>query len=180
VSEWCLSLLPKNFDVFPADFGADGALPPGDFAPSQVDFEAKFVSVGDVQQRDAIYQGWQRHREELLLAGLSPDSRQLLDGSFTTSKPCPGDIDLAVEVAVADSSRLTVTKHQLIFDLLGGPKMKADYCCDAYPIVVLPATDPDYQMVTVRAIEYWTKWFGSTRSKTQKGRVWTKTGGFYE
>ncbi len=155
-------------------------MPPGDFAPSQADFEAKFVSVGDKQQRSSIYEGWQRHRGDLLQAGLPLGSRQLLDGSFTTNKPCPGDIDLAVEVAVADSSRLTMTKNQLIFDLLGGSRMKADYCCDAYAIVVLPVTDPLYQEVTVKAIEYWTKWFGSARSGSQKGRVWARTGGFYE
>jgi hypothetical protein len=56
--------------------------------------------------------------------------------------------------------------------------MKPVYACDAYPICALPVSDPLYASVTVRAIEYWMKWFGRNRMGMPKGRVWATTGGF--
>lgn len=54
--------------------------------------------------------------------------------------------------------------------------MKSEYLCDAYPIFCLPEEDPDYLAVTVAAIRYWTKWFGTSRSGQAKGRVWSSVG----
>jgi hypothetical protein len=54
--------------------------------------------------------------------------------------------------------------------------MKPVFSCDAYPIYALPKSDPLYASVTVRAIEYWTKWFGRSRTGAAKGRVWATTG----
>lgn len=112
-----------------------------------------------------------------MTAGIPLDGWQLLDGSFTTEKASSGDIDIAVEVPMPDTGTLkSLRRSDPIVKLLQGPLTKIGYNCDAYPIYVLPLSDPLYQSVTVSAIEYWTKWFGSTRTGTQKGRVWAKTG----
>ena len=158
------------------DGDLDSHLPPGDYFPSKDDFEKWFVSKSE--QRAAIYDGWQRHRKALEAAGLPPTSRQILDGSFTTSKPIPDDIDLAVEVPDADNVFSDTPKLHAIVSLLRGPEMKPEYDCDAYPIFVFPINHPDYFRVTLEGIRYWTKWFAQTRSRKCKGRVWTTVGGF--
>jgi len=156
--------------------GAENHLPPGDYFPRQDAFEDRFVLGSD--RRSEIYEGWKRHRNALQTAGLPTTSRQLLDGSFTTSKKTPGDIDLAVEVPDADQVFADTTKLQVIVSLLRGPDMKPEYECDAYPIFVFPEDHPDYVRATLEGIRYWTKWFAQTRSRTCKGRVWATVGGF--
>jgi hypothetical protein len=172
------SEFPDKFDGAIPQFTAEGSLPPGDFLPSRIEFETRFVNTGDAQRRGSIYDGWNDHRRALLNAGGASEARQLLDGSYTTAKNSPGDIDIAVEVPVSSGDSLrTLTTDDPIVSLLRGPVMKAQYHCDAYPVFVLPKGDPDYSSVTTRAIQYWTKWFGRTRTGTEKGRVWATTGG---
>jgi hypothetical protein len=136
------------------------------------------VDVGDSVQRTLIYRGWNAHRLDLVRAGLPESARQLLDGSYTTAKASPGDIDIAVEVPLSHSEELAgLTPDHPVVRLLQGPLMRARYHCDAYPIYALPKADPNYRSVTTRAIEYWTKWFGRDRSGTSKGRLWSSAGG---
>lgn len=108
-----------------------------------------------------------------------PDTaRQLLNGSYTSAKESPGDIDIAVEAPMSHSRDLAnFAPDHPIARLLLGSLMKPAYHCDAYPIYALPKSDAYYAAVTARAIEYWTKWFGRARSGTPKGRLWATTGG---
>lgn len=158
-------------------FGPNDALPPGDYAPARADFEIRFVSVPSSSTRIDIYDGWNRHRAALLQAGLPTDSRQILNGSFTTAKPSPGDLDLAVEVPITSAEYDSLSKPSPVMELLTGPGMKSDFGCDAYPILMLPASHSDYDTVTLKAISYWLKWFGTARDGSAKGRVWATAGG---
>lgn len=167
-----LEQLPDVFDPSLPPFSAEGLIPPGDFAPSKADFIARFVAPSD--RRHEIFAGWTRHRKVLLDAGLHANTRQLLNGSFTTDKHEPGDIDIAVEVPMTKSELQTGPP---VLALLRGPSMKDGFDCDAYPILCLPTTDPEYGRVTVDAIRYWSKWFAQTRDGRIKGRVWARTGG---
>jgi len=172
-----LSEFPERFDnPFPL-LNAEGILPPGDFAPTHDEFRVRFVEMGDTNRRRLIYEGWNKHREALLRVGIPSSGRQLLNGSFTTAKPSPGDIDIAVEVPVDENALDSLTGDHPIVKLLLGSLMKFDYYCDAYPIYSLPPRHPLYQQVTGKAIRYWTKWYGHTRGLTPKGRVWATTGG---
>ena len=155
------------------EFTEDGVLPEGDYAPPRTAFEDRFVTS---PARVRIYAGWNRHRAALLGAGLPASARQLLDGSFTEAKEEPGDIDLVVAIDTT-SDQLDGLSGSPILILLRGPGMKAEYSCDAYPLFVLPESDPLYLAVTVKFIRYWTKWFGTTRQQVPKGRVWATTGG---
>jgi hypothetical protein len=174
-----LSEFPGKFDGAIPLFTGEGTLPTGDFLPSRLEFEMRFVNTGDTLRRSSIYEGWNRHRRALIVAGSVPEAYQLLDGSYTTAKDSPGDIDIAVEVRVLRGEALkSLTTDDPVLNLLQGPRMKPRYDCDAYPIFVLPKSDPSYTSVTTGAIQYWTKWFGRTRTGTEKGRVWATTGGF--
>jgi hypothetical protein len=130
--------------------------------------------VTPTARRREIFAGWNRHRVELMRAGLDGATRQLLNGSYTTRKPEPGDLDLAVEVTVTPED---LHQESPMFALLAGPATRHRFDCDAYPIFCLPKDDPLYETVTVAAIRYWTKWFARTREGKVKGRVWARTGG---
>jgi hypothetical protein len=160
------------------EFDANGLLPDGDYAPTLQLFEDRFASSGAIRQM--IYAGWNRHRRDLLLAGLPKSARQLLNGSYTTAEPEPHDLDLAVEVPISNDEYATFSRDTPVMLLLKGARMKPAYDCDAYAIPVLPREHPSYEHVTAGAIRYWTKWFGKTRMGIPKGRVWTTTGGFNE
>lgn len=153
-----------------------GLLPPGDYRPVAAEFEARFV--GATARRGEIYDGWNRHRAALQSAGLAESCRQLLDGSFTTAKAEPGDIDIAVEVPITYPRLLAPEERdEAVRRLLSGPGAKGAFECDAYPIYCLPQDDPRFDVVTRAAIRYWTKWFGTTRDGRLKGRVWATIGG---
>jgi hypothetical protein len=53
------------------DFNELGVLPAGDYFPTRVEFESRFVNSGDTAVRKPIYEGWIRHREQLVLDGLA-------------------------------------------------------------------------------------------------------------
>lgn len=154
-------------------FNSDGNLPPGDYWPSTAEFEARFVSVPGSASRSPIYQGFNRHRIELIAHGVADAAPCLLDGSFTTNKCDPEDIDLVVEV---DES--TLFRSRGLQQLLSGPNTKADFLCDAYPLIVYDDTHPNYKAVTESGRAYWEKWFGTDRTGNSKGRVWSNVGGF--
>lgn len=161
-------------------FTASGTLPEGDYHPAREDFEERFVRVPGSASRERIYAGWNRLRESLLRAGRLVEERQLLNGSYTTSKLSPGDLDVAVEVrlSAAEYQGLIASKSHPVLEHLRGPGSKADYGCDAYPIFVLSPDHPDYEAVSAKSIAYWIRWFGTGRDGTAKGRVWATNGGF--
>ncbi len=163
-----------NLNAVIPSFGPTGQLPVGDYAPSEDDFRKFFVTISGA--RETIYAGWRRHGQALQNAGLDKKSRQLLNGSYTSNKVTPGDIDIAVEVRIDGDFDLFYANNGEIFDLLSGPETKTRYDCDAYPIPIIPESNPDYGAITVQAIAYWTKWFGTARDGQQKGRIWAFTG----
>ena len=167
-----LDRLPTCDAVLPG-FTADGVLPEGDYEPTRADFEGHFVTSA---ARNTIYDGWNRHRNALLSLGLSGATRELLDGSFTEAKVEPGDMDLVVAIET-NSGDLADLGTSPILKLLRGPETKNEFMCDAYVLFVLPEDDPNYRTVTLTYIRYWTRWFGTTRRNTTKGRVWATAGG---
>lgn len=160
------------YSFLPA-FDIHGNLPEGDYWPTEADFETRFVHVHGSASRSGIYDGFKRHRAALLAAGVDPDADCLLDGSYTTEKLDPGDVDLAVEV-----DHETFLHSTQVQALLPGPDTKAEFHCDAYPVLVLPDDHPHFERVTVAARAYWGKWFGRDRSANAKGCVWAKAQGF--
>ncbi|HEX4334535.1 MAG TPA: hypothetical protein VH062_01405 [Polyangiaceae bacterium] len=110
---------------------------------------------------------------DLAAAGVAGNATCLLNGSFTTSKVDPGDMDLVVEVDVA-----ILMNSVAVQALLAGSASKPRYSCDAYVVPVFPPTDPQYTTVTEHLRAYWRKWFGQDRAGLKKGRVWTCVGGF--
>jgi hypothetical protein len=174
-----MALFPGTISGLPP-LTDEGVLPAGDYAPTRAEFERSFVDAGNSARRAEIYAGWNRHRNRLQQDGLAPSARELLDGSFTSSRWEPRDIDIVVEYPVTSTELSMLTPTSPIVRLLQGSLMKLEYDCDAYPLYTLPEDDPAYEKVTVAGLRYWIKWFGRTRLGVEKGRVWASVGGFDE
>lgn len=174
-----MALFPSTISGLPS-LTDEGLLPPGDYAPTRAEFERSFVEVGNAARRAEIYAGWNRHRNQLQWDGLAPSARELLDGSYTSSRWEPRDIDIVVEYPVTSTELRMLTPTSPIIRLLQGSLLKSEYGCDAYPLYSLPEDDPAYEKVTVAGLRYWMKWFGRTRLGVEKGRVWASVGGFDE
>ncbi|HET8772144.1 MAG TPA: hypothetical protein VFP80_00070 [Thermoanaerobaculia bacterium] len=174
-----MALFPSTTSGLPP-LTDEGLLPPGDYAPTRAEFEQSFVHVGNFIRRAEIYAGWNRHRNRLREDGLAPSARELLDGSFTSSRWEPRDIDIVVEYPVTSTELRMLTPTSPINRLLQGGLLRSELNCDAYPLYTLPEDDPAYEKVTVASLRYWMKWFGRTRLGIEKGRVWASVGGFDE
>lgn len=174
-----MPLFPSTTSGLPA-LTDEGLLPTGDYAPSRAEFERAFVDAGNSSRRAEIYAGWNRHRKRLQQDGLAPSARELLNGSFTSSRWEPGDIDIVVEYPVTSTELAMITPTSPVARLLQGSVTKLDYDCDAYPLYSLPENDPAYEKVTVAGLRYWMKWFGRSRVGIEKGRIWASVGGFHE
>lgn len=159
-------------------WSAHGALPAGDYWPTQGSFEAVLVRVEGSSTRAAIYSGWNSHRSALRTVGCDDMACCLLNGSYTTTKQDPNDLDLVVFLDVDPDDADSVTRFERAAPLLQGPKAKDPYLCDAYAVPVLPRSHPDHEAVTAKAKAYWLKWFARDRAGRLKGRVWTRLGGF--
>jgi hypothetical protein len=89
---------------------------------------------------------------------------QWLNGSFTTSKENPNDIDLVNLVEYSDELN---KKYSLLKDFLtvGGSKDK--YLVDGYFVPIYKKDDPRYK-ATEEQLSYWADWFGHDREKRPK------------
>lgn len=155
------------------NFLSTGLLPAGDHWPTEEEFETRFVNVAGSTTRIPIYDGFKRHRAELLAAGAPIDSAYALDGSYTTDRRDPRDIDFVVEIdaAVFDQS-------MVLQALTAGSILKSTYLCDAYVIPVYAPDHPDFDKLTVKGRAYWDKFFARDRTGRSKGRVRCTVGGF--
>ncbi len=89
-----------------------------------------------------------------------------MDGSFTTLKPNPSDIDVVNFIDISD-----LDDHLALFDMnhsVGETKRK--YNIDGYIVVVVPADHEHYDTIQ-KHIDYWRKWFGRDRNANPKGLI---------
>ncbi|MGI5066986.1 DUF6932 family protein [Treponema putidum] len=84
-----------------------------------------------------------------------------IDGSFTTKKPEPNDIDIVIFAEENDISKLSGQKQGLLYDLINKPEVRKSYSIDIYFAV---KNDLDIR-------SYWRGWFGFTRDEKPKGII---------
>jgi hypothetical protein len=161
-------------------FNSAGTLPVGDYLPTAADFEQRFVRIAGSPTRERIYNGWKRLRTALVGARVDYAAQVLMNGSYTTSKLAPGDLDLVVAISLTagEYTMLVETGEHPALELLRGHEAREIFDCDAFAILVLPEGHPHYAAVTLDLVQYWLKWFGTARDGSGKGRVWTTAGGF--
>lgn len=158
--------------VQPARFGVEGYLEPG-FHHWDVDsLGFHFVrQVPESTTRPAIWEGFAELQACFATLGLTVE--HWVDGSFTTTKPDPNDIDVA-NFFDADEIEAIPDEREALFRAYVGGKVTQRICrCDSYFAVKVPEDHPlrdDFET----AYNYWLEKFGTDRNDVPKGFVVTR------
>jgi hypothetical protein len=150
-------------------FDANGNLPPvGLIRPTIQEFEERFVNANAEKVRKDIYEGFKTYCDYLI--SLSVASIQWIDGSYTTKKPAPNDIDLVVHF---DGMKIhqdeDLQKH--FKKPIDKNEMKRRYKCHPQFVLVYPQTEPDLYSYYVLRYQHWLKWFSKDREGNTKGLI---------
>lgn len=159
-------------------FNENGHLPPGIHETTIEDFKSRFVDgVPESTTREDVFSGYTRYCTDLLKLDLV--MKQWLDGSFTTSKANPNDLDV-----VSHIDALKIGNNKSIYDQVrrlminekhtNRARLNSIYQCDPFSIAVYPPGHKYYDLLTLRGIKYWTECFGhDTRipGKPSKGLI---------
>lgn len=151
------------------DFDANGNLPAvGLVRPTIKEFEDRFVNTDTEKIRKEIYNGYKNYCNYLI--SLDAVSIQWVDGSYTTKKPNPNDIDLVIHF---DGMKLHQNEDlQTHFKNLTDKKeMKRLYRCHPQYVLVYPQNDPDLYSYYIQRYQHWLKWFSKDRNGNVKGLI---------
>ena len=141
-------------------FEADGTLPLGRHVATAVEVEQRFVQpFPQSVRRPALYADWRMRRTQI--AALTAIEMEWLDGSFTTAKNDPGDIDLVTFVSLDAYNQLSIADRQKLFELAQA-RAKLLFGCDGYLVVVFPRNHP-WEENYLRNRGYWDRQWSYTR-----------------
>jgi hypothetical protein len=150
-------------------FGDGGLLPAGRHEATVEDVRAALVDAFEGSStRAAIFSYWRDLREAL--GELVPVHAQWLDGSFTTDKPDPADLDLVTVVDGPAFDALPRHRRLLVASLIEGTYTEQFWSCDSNPLARYPEGDLGHHASVVVA-RRWESYFGHTRDGAEKGFV---------
>lgn len=132
--------------------------PPGfhDIEIEQVD-DLFVNSFPNNERRRYLTDRFKAFIERFLDLGLSAEI--WLDGSYSTAKPEPDDIDILLVFNPIEINSLPVEKHPILNELFNRELSKIRYNLD---VLLLPSDD-------VNKRSYWRGWFGYSRTEIPKG-----------
>ena len=145
-------------------FNDNGHLPPGIHETTLEEFKTRFVDgVQESTTRADVFSGYTRYCADL--SKLDLIIKQWLDGSFTTSKVNPNDIDV---ISHLDAMKIGNNKsiYDQVYRLIINKKhtnrdrLNSKYKCDPFAIFVFPPGHKYYDRITLSDIKYWTEFFG--------------------
>lgn len=116
------------------------------------------------ETRQQLFENYLNYNDALLKA-VKSDYVQYINGSFTTKKINPNDIDL---VSFVDYQALLENEKYVEENLLNKAALNF-YGIDAYLVVVYPETHP-YGLRTLSDVAYWNHWFGFSKFDRRKKR----------
>jgi uncharacterized protein DUF6932 len=143
-------------------------LGPGFYIKSMAELRAMCVDAFPLsKKRPSIMAGLERFVDVLRGDGIVGDL--WVDGSFTTEKidPCDVDVVLRVDSLVYDNA--TVKQRQTI-DMIAVEDLKKDFSCDAYVFFEYPKGDPLFNLGDWDRA-YWIRQYGFNRGAERKGIV---------
>ena len=140
-------------------FNENGVLPPGFFEYKLEEIEKIFVNdFTESQTREKIFNGFKIWIKELLKVVIPEEI--WLDGSFTTSKVNPNDIDIIVFNNYQDANK--------DFNIL--QKLGHENFCDTY-YAIEPNDELPYNQDLINFRNYWRGQFGFDRQDIPKGMI---------
>jgi hypothetical protein len=107
--------------------------------------------------RKSLIQGFNKYISHLSSIGVPIEI--WIDGSFTTNKIDPNDIDLVIFSPASDLNSLTPEKQQLFQALIDRATIKQNFGCD---VLFCPSEDQNMR-------SYWRGWYGFNRYEQPKG-----------
>jgi len=131
---------------------------------THTEFEQIFVdSFKDSSTRTKIFAGHQQYNKNLSNL-IKSNYFQIADGSFTTNKKNPNDIDV-----VSFMSYLAIDNHEeSLKEFQTKHDSKTKYSVDGYLVAVYPKDHFLFNMITKKYLDYWYKWFGHDRQDNPK------------
>jgi hypothetical protein len=151
------------------EFDKNGNLPPiGLIRPTIQEFEQRFVEANIEKFRGELYRGYKNYCSHLISRKMA--SIQWVDGSYTTTKPRPKDIDLVVHF---DGMKLHSDANlQKDFKrLINEDDMKAEYNCHPQYVLVYPKYMIDLYNLYKKEYNHWLKWFLKDKKGNPKGLI---------
>lgn len=154
-------------------FDQNGNLPVGFIKPTIGEFKERFaVEFGNSRTRGDIFTRYIDYCERMNY--LKVAVKQWVDGSYTTNKENPNDIDLVTHIdALKVNERIEI--HEDLTKLLDNAHCKNQYRCDVYAIFIYSKEFPDkyeyYKKVEEYWSKYWLKCFGHDRNENSKGII---------
>jgi len=150
-------------------FNSNGYLEPGLHQMTIEEFEAAFVTpFPHSNTRANILVGYVKHHEDL--ATILDSFEEFVDGSFTTNKNDPNDVDLVVLADGDVVDALSPDQKARLSELVGGKLTQQKYLCDAYFCPTYPEMHPLF-VHTRPQRKYWMGEFGFDRCEVAKGIV---------
>lgn len=162
-------LLPGAHAVIPG-FRDDGKLPVGRHESNPAEVEQRLVQTFPLSvTRPDLYRGWRARRQAV--SHIVPIDMEWVDGSFTTSKRDPGDVDVATFIEGDLLDQLQPDDMQRLSGALVGLGVKLRFGCDAYLVPVRPSTHPLAKLYQLYR-GYWDHWWSHSKEDgTEKGYV---------
>ena len=132
--------------------------PPGIHDISESDLENHFLSgFPSSSTRQRLISGLKKYLK--LLKSIGVKFEIWIDGSFTTEKEDPGDIDLVVFGSTTELNHLPSPKKSQLHALFDRVSIKNAIGCD---VLFAVAEDQDMR-------SYWRGWYGFDRNENPKG-----------
>jgi hypothetical protein len=129
-------------------------------------FKEEFViGFSSSKTRANIFNGYTNYLKDFHNA-IGSSWTQWIDGSFTTNKIDPSDVDLVnlVDINILNSKVPEVRRFLTKYG------SKKNYVVDGYIIPIADVNDKRYP-ATEAAIKYWKTWFGKDRASNPKGLI---------
>jgi hypothetical protein len=156
-----------------AKFNGNGYLDAGIHPMSEGEVKDHFVDAFPMSTtRAKIHVGYVRHAQELAATGV--DGVKYLDGSFTTTKTDPGDIDMVVFADADLLDSLPPAAQQQFKELVAGKQTQHTHQCDCYFCPTVKDENHPYYAELRAQRKYWLGEFCFDRSDQPKGIVSVK------
>lgn len=135
-------------------------------------YPAGFVDIRDTELEATFLEPfWDKSRRKYLLGRFSAlierfketglNAEVWIDGSFSTKKPDPGDVDTIFFVDDTEVNMLPVDKQEILVEINDRKSSQIRYSCDVF---IVPNKDVDNR-------SYWRGWFGFSRNEKPKGII---------
>lgn len=130
-----------------------------------------------LNRRHNIWTSYLAHCRDVGQLFQSTSLEQWLNGSFTTAKQDPDDLDFTTFLDLDELKALSVQQRQAAGALFRGPGTEPDGLLDSYAVTVEKDSSGQEVEATRKMRDYWRRWFGRDRDGTPKGIARTTVGG---